>query len=81
MVASGEAAAGDFSRGQWIVEAARDRLRRVPYPAVQRLECHCDHGVLALRGRLPSYYHKQLAQEALADLKQVIQIANEVQVV
>lgn len=66
---------------QSLVQTAKDRLRQVPYSAVQRLECQYDRGSLALRGQVPSYYQKQLAQEALADLRHLVQIVNEAQVV
>ena len=60
-----------------LAQAARKRLRGSPYPTVQRLLCECDErGVLFLRGRLPSFYHKQLAQAAVADLQGVRQIVN-----
>jgi hypothetical protein len=61
-----------------IVQAAKARLRTVPYPTIQTLSCECDEqGVLLLRGRLPSFYEKQLAQEAVARLPGVTQVVNE----
>ncbi len=62
-------------------ELAQDCLRRSPYPAVRRVSCEYCEGVLVLRGRLPSYYHKQVAQEAVARLEGVTGIVNEVEVV
>jgi osmotically-inducible protein OsmY len=65
-----------------LVQAAEARLRTIPYVTVQRIACECDHrGVLFLRGRLPSFYQKQLAQEAVAGLPGVTQVVNETQVV
>jgi osmotically-inducible protein OsmY len=63
------------------MEAAKDRLSRTAYPAVRRVSCEYDHGVLFLRGRLPSFYHKQLAQEAVVGLDGVSQVVNETEVV
>jgi len=40
---------------------AEARLRAHPYLALQRVSCECRDGVLVLRGRLPTYYLKQIA--------------------
>ena len=65
-----------------LVQAAEARLRTTPYFSVQRIACECDdRGVLFLRGRLPSFYQKQLAQEAVAGLPGVTQVVNETLVV
>ena len=40
----------------------------------------CDLGVLLLKGHLPNFYHKQLAQEAVAWVKGVSQVVNEIEV-
>lgn len=63
-----------------LADAARERLRAVPYAAVRRISCEHRHGRLVLRGRLPSFYLKQLAQEAVAGLDGVREIVNEVEV-
>jgi hypothetical protein len=36
------------------------------YSALKHVSCDCQGGVLVLRGRLPSYYLKQIAQEVVA---------------
>jgi hypothetical protein len=64
-----------------VAQAANARLRNSPYPNVQRVLCECsDEGVLFLRGWLPSFYQKQLAQEAVARLPGVTEIVNETEV-
>ena len=64
-----------------IIQAARDRLQRNPHPNIQRVSCECnDQGVLFLRGRLATFYQKQLAQEAVASLPGVTQVVNETEV-
>jgi osmotically-inducible protein OsmY len=64
-----------------IAQAAKDRLRTTPYPTIQKLSCECDDsGVLFLRGRLPTFYQKQLAQEAVARLPGVNQVVNQTEV-
>jgi hypothetical protein len=56
-------------------------LRSSPYPALKHVSCEWLDGVLVLRGCLPSYYLKQLAQEAVASLEGVGRIDNQTQVV
>ena len=65
-----------------LARAATKRLRSACYPSIQGLSCECDdRGVLYLRGRLSSYYQKQLAQEAVAHLPGVVEIVNQAEVV
>ena len=65
-----------------IVQAARARLSKNPYLAIQKLSCECDEqGVLLLRGQLSSFYQKQLAQEAVARIPGVTRLVNEAEVV
>jgi len=65
-----------------ILQAARTRLTASPYPSIQNLSCECDEqGVLFLRGRLSSFYHKQLAQEAVARIPGMTRLVNEAEVV
>ena len=58
----------------------QSRLRAIPYPSIQRLNCDFANGRLFLRGRVPSFFEKQVAQEALADLEGIDQIVNGVEV-
>jgi CheY-like chemotaxis protein len=62
-------------------EAAENRLRGNPYLALKNISCDCREGVLTLRGCLPSYYLKQIAQSAVAHLEGVHGINNEIEVV
>jgi hypothetical protein len=65
-----------------LAEAASKRLKSVCYASIRGLTCHCDdRGVLYLRGRLFSYYQKQLAQEAVSDLPGVVEVVNQAEVV
>ena len=63
-----------------IAEMAMERLRDSPYKAMRRVSCECKHGVLFLRGRLFSFYEKQVAQETVARIDGVTQVVNEVEV-
>jgi osmotically-inducible protein OsmY len=62
-------------------EAARQRILHQPHLAMQRLWCEFDRGRLFLRGQVPSFYFKQLAQEAVAGMAGVRQVVNEIEVV
>ncbi|MGD0898332.1 MAG: BON domain-containing protein [Thermoguttaceae bacterium] len=64
-----------------IVRSAKERIARIPHLTLQRIWCEYDGGTLFLRGQVPSFYYKQLAQEAVSDLDDVRLIANEIEVV
>jgi osmotically-inducible protein OsmY len=61
-------------------ELAESRLRRSAYPALQRLSCDFRAGVLTLRGRLPSYYLKQVALAVVATVDGVEHIVDQTEV-
>ncbi len=63
-----------------IARAARARLRATPYHGLRKISCEYRHGALVLRGALPSFFQKQMAQEAVFDLHQVTQVINEIDV-
>src|SRR5262245_24327609 len=56
-------------------------LRSSRYSALQHVSCDCRGGVLVLRGCLPTYYLKQVAQEVVAHLEGVEGVENQIQVV
>ena len=65
-----------------IALAAKERLRQSLYSGLQDISCECDGaGVLVLRGQVPTFFQKQLAQEAVLRLKGVAQVVNQVEVV
>ena len=64
-----------------VVEAARQRLRQQPHLSFQRIWCEFDGSRLFLRGQVPSFYHKQLAQAAVAGMDEVTQVINDIEVV
>jgi osmotically-inducible protein OsmY len=64
-----------------LAQAAIARLQQSPYHGLRQLRCACtDEGVLFLRGRVRSFYHKQLAQHAVLGLEGVTRVVNEVEV-
>ena len=64
-----------------LAAAARGRLCNSPYMAIRSVSCDFENGVLLLRGRLPSFHHKQMAQEAMRLLAGVGQIVNAIEVI
>jgi osmotically-inducible protein OsmY len=67
-------------RSRQIAEQARDRLRNDPHVSGRDVSCECEEGVLRLRGELPSFHAKQLAQEAVKDVEGVAGIINDIEV-
>jgi hypothetical protein len=65
------------------IQAAAERaLRSGPYPALKKLSCDYQDEVLVLRGCLPSYYLKQIAQEVVAhQVMGMGRLDNQIQVV
>jgi osmotically-inducible protein OsmY len=63
-----------------VTRVAHECLQKSPYTTVRRVSCRYEAGALVLRGRLPSFYHKQLAQEAVADVQGVTRVVNETEV-
>ena len=47
----------------------------------RQISCEYHHGVLTLRGRVPSFYLKQMAQAVLKDIDGIERIDNQVDVV
>ena len=70
----------DADSSNLTTERARARLRESPYLSIRQVSCEFDRGALMLRGRLPTFYYKQLAQEAVADLDGIRQVVNEIEV-
>lgn len=63
-----------------VTEAARRRLSDSPYRTLRNVSCEYDGALLRLCGRVPTFYHKQLAQEAVAGLRGVLQVVNQTEV-
>jgi hypothetical protein len=63
-----------------IRQAAQGRLQKSDYPAVREVQCDLKHGVLRVRGILPTRYLKQVALALVADVEGVDLIINEIEV-
>jgi hypothetical protein len=66
---------------QGIAEGAEIQLRSNSYLALKNVSCEYSEGTLTLRGCLPSYYLKQMAQTAVARIDGVKRIVNEIEVI
>jgi osmotically-inducible protein OsmY len=71
---------GKSARPDDIGASATECLRASPYKVFADVSCQCEHGVLLLRGRVFSFHHKQVAQEAVARVTGVTQVVNEIEV-
>jgi osmotically-inducible protein OsmY len=71
----------ELDKAQKITAAARIRLVEVPHLTAQRIWCECQGSQLVLRGQVPSFYFKQLAQEAVAGMEGVSQVVNDIEVI
>jgi hypothetical protein len=56
------------------------RLRESGYGALHGVGCAFESGVLHLRGYVPTYYLKQVAQSLVTDLEGVLQVKNQLEV-
>ncbi len=64
-----------------VAHQAKERLGSTSYHFLRFVDCCYQNGVLTLRGRVPSFYLKQMAQSVLANLEGVDRIDNRVDVV
>ena len=72
----GEAAVGCMD----VAAAAEARLHQSAFFELHRVACEFDGGVLTLRGRVTSYYLKQMAQALLDNLEGVSSLNNQLDV-
>ena len=60
-------------------EAAR-RLDGCGYPALRNVDCEFQSGTLRLKGRVSSFYQKQVAQTVVTQIDGVRLVVNELEV-
>jgi len=63
-----------------IAELAAAFLQESPYSTIRAVSCQCIDGTIVLRGQVPSFYEKQLAQEAVTSIDGTMPVVNEVEV-
>jgi osmotically-inducible protein OsmY len=64
-----------------IAAIAEARLMSSPHPALRKVFCNYEDGVLVLRGRLNSFFHAQLAQETVRKVEGVERVVNQIEIV
>jgi len=64
-----------------VMQQVRDALRQSPHGELRQVVCHFHEGVLTLRGRVSSFYLKQLAQTAAQRVAGVEECVNRLEVV
>lgn len=62
-------------------EAAVSCLRSSSYAPLRTIRCEFFEGDLVLRGRLATFFHKQLAQELVLKVSGIDRVINEIEVV
>ena len=70
----------DGEPGSAIEGWAKSQLQRSAYRTVRRTTCQYHDGILTLRGCVPSFFHKQIAQSLLRDLQADVCIDNRLEV-
>jgi osmotically-inducible protein OsmY len=70
----------DNAQASRILAMAKDRFHRHAHLSVQRIWCEYNDMRLYLRGQVPSFYLKQLAQTAVSGIDGVTQVVNEIEV-
>jgi osmotically-inducible protein OsmY len=63
-----------------IEKAVHKRLNSTGYRSLSLVRCQFHNGTLTLKGEVPSYYHKQIAQEAIRKIGNVTAIENKIDV-
>lgn len=63
-----------------VERAARLNLARMGFPQLKSVECLFHDGMMFLSGKVPSYHQKQLAQQALRDIRHISLIVNNLEV-
>lgn len=64
-----------------VQDKAEAQIQAATYGAIREADCEFSEGVLVLRGRVRSFYSKQLAQVAAGRLPGVVDIVNQIEVV
>jgi BON domain-containing protein len=69
------------SNSDHLVRQIEGRLRASPYLSLRRVSCLRRQGRLVLRGRVPTYYVKQLAQSIVRSICPEREIVDQIEVV
>jgi osmotically-inducible protein OsmY len=81
LLAQGDSTLPDSPADKQLLESVENQLRHNSYLAHKDIRCDCRHGVLTLRGHLPTYYLRQLAGALAADAAGDAPVRNEIEIV
>jgi osmotically-inducible protein OsmY len=70
----------DEAHARSVERAAGERLANAGYSILKTVNCSFRNGTMILRGEVPSYYHKQVAQESVRNAPHVTKIVNDIEV-
>jgi hypothetical protein len=60
---------------------ARAQLQNSSYPELRGLDCSFAEGVLTVHGRLPSFYLKQVVWSLVAQLAEIEEVADGIEII
>lgn len=63
-----------------LAQALRDRLHKSPFVAIRKLDCDVQGPVVTLRGRVPTFYTKQIALHLAFSTPAVLRVVDEIEV-
>lgn len=63
-----------------ILDKIRKGLRSSGHPMLRHVECDYHEGIVILRGRVPTYYLKQVAQSIVLSHSGVEELVNQIEV-
>jgi hypothetical protein len=63
-----------------VENTAKQRLLATGYRPLTSVSCQFRDGTLTLQGQLSSYFHKQLAQEAIRGVGSIQMVSNQIEV-
>jgi osmotically-inducible protein OsmY len=80
VIASAQRSRSQVDGSQDVAKSVQRSLEKSGYHVLRTISFSCERGVLFLRGQLPTYFHKQLAQEAVRRIDGVRRIVNQIEV-
>lgn len=80
MIDSAQPTRSRVDASEEVAKSVRKSLEESAYCILKTVSFCYERGVLFLRGQLPTYFHKQLAQEAVRRIEGVTRIVNQIEV-
>ncbi|MCA9184258.1 MAG: BON domain-containing protein [Planctomycetales bacterium] len=68
------------SADETVSHRLRTRFHECPYTALRALDCTVTDGVAKLRGKVPSFYMKQIAQVLAGRVDGIVGVENQIEV-